>query len=394
MITLKDNRLEFHFPDVHPEAHCSIEFQRTLRIPDDQRDYPLPPGLGRFPLRHLDDYVAPLPGSWRRRGGVMAPMHQAEAMWINFHSMYPFAVKVATGKVCAITGDSWVNHLNRDPQDYVVLPKQPWLDGYCVDEGVIRQFIAMPLGEGYTVEEQLTGAADHGGLQISVFPMKGVRHQPQWVRDEVQRLEQEVARLKREARRLEAHWPRMCRWLPMTARLKREARRLEAEARKLERGGPKALAYIGMPGYLAHAPMCGMVALDGMGLAPGGRMKQRIFDDTQGLDTWDQRHGSRCFVSLLNSKQWMAVTGEQPPTEPPTAQAYSKHGLPWFDYYDGDAQAVAGSAKLKGLASVDQQAQAKGQGALANNETIEVQAAVSLEDGRKVRECVEAGASG
>ena len=99
---------------------------------------------------------------WRRRGGVMTPMHQAEALWIDFRSIYPFAVKVATGKVCAVTGDPWVDHLNSDPQDYVVLPDQPWLDGYCVEKGLIRQFVAMPLGEGYTAEEQLTGAAQTG----------------------------------------------------------------------------------------------------------------------------------------------------------------------------------------------------------------------------------------
>ncbi len=75
MIVLDDNRLEFSFPDVHPAARCSIEFQRTLHIPDDGHDHPLPPGLGSFPLRHLDDYAARLPDTWRERGGVMAPMH-------------------------------------------------------------------------------------------------------------------------------------------------------------------------------------------------------------------------------------------------------------------------------------------------------------------------------
>lgn len=31
------------------------------------------------------------------------------------------------------------------------------------------QFVAMPLGEGYTVEEQLTGKAEIGGLQFDIF---------------------------------------------------------------------------------------------------------------------------------------------------------------------------------------------------------------------------------
>ena len=55
-------------------------------------------------------------------------------------------MKIATGKTCALTGDGWMNHLNTDPQDYAVLPEQPWLDGYCVAKGIVRQFVAMPLG--------------------------------------------------------------------------------------------------------------------------------------------------------------------------------------------------------------------------------------------------------
>ena len=323
MITLEGNRLLFRFPAVHDEARCSMEFQRTLRIPDDDRDYPLPPGLGRFPLRHLDDYAPQLPEEWQRRGGVIAPMHQAEAMWINFESGsdYPFAVKVATGKTCALTGDTWVNHLNSDPQDYVVLPKQPWLDGYCVEKGVIRQFVAMPLGEGYTVEEQMTGAARHGGLQIVAYPMKRERYEELFA-----------------------------------------------------------------PRRMLRVAFCR--AIDSMGLAPGGRMKQDIYDDPYGLDAWDQRYASRCFVTIVNSVQWMAITGEPPPTEPPTAKQYTQAGLPWFDYYCGDAEAVAGAEKLKAVASVAQISKEKGN-MLSENETLDVDHVIRLRNSgpRQVREC-------
>ena len=61
MITLENDHLVFRFPDVHEDATCSIDLQRTLRIPDDGKHYPLPPGLGSFPLRHLDDFAARLP---------------------------------------------------------------------------------------------------------------------------------------------------------------------------------------------------------------------------------------------------------------------------------------------------------------------------------------------
>ena len=334
MIVLEKNSLEFSFPEVHEAARCSIEFQRTLRIPDDGRDYRLPPGLGSFPLRHLDDYAANLPASWRERGGVIAPMHQAEALWIRFSSDYPFAVKVATGKVCAITGDSWVDHLNRDPQDYAVLPDQPWLDGYCVEEGLVRQFVAMPLGGGYTVEEQLTGAAVHGGLQIVAYPMKAEHYK------------------------------------------KLQSERVELDA---------VCCYGSAPEFESDG-------VASMGLAPGGRMKQEIYDDCYGLDAWNQRSGSRCFVSLLNSDQWRAVTGEWPPIKPPTAQDYAASGLPWFDYYGGDAQPVAGSDRLRGLKSVAQHGKATGQAPLPDNESIAATPVIPLGKPRRVREHTVVGA--
>ena len=143
MIILENNELKFSFPEVHKEAKCGIDFQRTLRIPDDNREYPLPPGLGTFFLHHVDDYKDKLPKRWIDHGGVFLPMYQAEALWINFHGEYPCAVKVATGKIDAITGEEWTGAINKEPQDYAVIPEQPWLDGYCVDKGYIRQFVAM-----------------------------------------------------------------------------------------------------------------------------------------------------------------------------------------------------------------------------------------------------------
>ena len=306
MITLESDRLTFRFPEVHPHARCDIAFQRTLRIPDDDRAHPLPPGLGHFPLRHLDDFASRLPEESVRRGGVVMPMHQAEALWINFDAMYgyAFAVKVATGKVCAVSGKPWEKRLIGDPQNYVVLPDQPWLDGYCVAKGMIRQFVAMPLGGGYTAEEQLTGTALHGGLQIAVYPLK----------------------------------------------------------RELYEEGF---------GYGSVSSVCEQLfPLEPMGLAPGGRMRQEIYDDAFGLEGWDQRHEGRCFVTIANSAQWMAITGERPPTSPPTARQYTDAGLPWFDYYDGDQEAIAGAERLAGMVSVAGVGKKKGESPLPENESI------------------------
>ena len=110
MIELRNDGLVFSFPRLGQKARCTIEFERTLRIPDTGQVYGLPPGLGHFPLRHLDD-LAGLPAAWAARGGVAMPMWQAEAMWISFYGDdnedAPFAVKIAAGKINAVTGEPW-----------------------------------------------------------------------------------------------------------------------------------------------------------------------------------------------------------------------------------------------------------------------------------------------
>jgi hypothetical protein len=309
MIELKNDRLHFSFPHVHPEARCRIDFQRTLRIPDDNRDYPLPPGLGSFPLQHVDDFKESVPPDWIRHGGVFLPMYQAEALWINFSGSYPCAVKIAAGKINAVTGEAWANPLAPDPQDYVVVPDQPWLDGFAVSRGMIRQFVAMPLGAGYTAEEQLTGTGEHGGVQILVYPMKAEVYE----------------KLRAAETRRGAEPDMMC---------------------------------------------CEALPCPPMGLAPGGLMRQEIYDDEHGVEAWDQTAGSRCFVHLLNSLGYLAVTGHQPPQPPPTAADYTRAGLPWVEYFDAEREALEGAVKLAGLDSVAAMSIKKGAGVIADNGPI------------------------
>ena len=56
-------------------------------------------------------------------------------------------------------------------------------------------------------------------------------------------------------------------------------------------------------------------------------------------------------MSIINSRQWRAITGELPPTSPPTAAQYAEAGLPWFDYYS-ELEAVEATDKFKGVAIV------------------------------------------
>lgn len=89
--------------------------------------------------------------------------------------------------------------------------------------------------------------------------------------------------------------------------------------------------------YDLMAPAAPMAVAD-MGLAPGGRMRQEIYDDTQTFADWDLDHRGRCFVHLANALVWRTITGEDPPPTPATAAEYTRAGLPWFDYYGADAE--------------------------------------------------------
>ena len=49
MIELRNDELVFRFPEVHADAELRVSFQRTLRIPDDNRSYPCRQALGPSP---------------------------------------------------------------------------------------------------------------------------------------------------------------------------------------------------------------------------------------------------------------------------------------------------------------------------------------------------------
>ncbi|MGW7267447.1 hypothetical protein [Streptomyces sp. NPDC054842] len=289
-----------------------VRFMRTLRLPE-TGTHALPPGLGEFPLRRVEDYADSVPEAWRARGGVMLPVYLREAMWLSFAgSQEPAALQVGVGKVCAISGRPWTSRLHRDPQNYVVLPRQPWLDGINSGKGTVRQFVAVPLGLGATVEGQVTGEEVWGGVQLQSFPLN--------------------------ARRL-AEW--------------REEQRVRAE--RARAAAPPFPAYGAMPAAMAPGapPAPGAAPVGGppqraaaMGLGVGGSMRQEVYRDDRPRGSWAEEPSGRVFVHLVTPPEWRRITGEAPPPSPVDRAAYTRAGLPWFDYYDQDAADTAPSDAL------------------------------------------------
>lgn len=272
----------------------SVGFERTLRIPEVGL-HPLPPSVGSFPLRRVQDYPDRVPPEWLTHGGVMLPIYQREAMWLSFHSAEPAALQVGIGKVCAISGGGWQDRLVQDSQNYVALPEQPWLDGINAGEGFIRQFVAVPLGSGATVEGQLTGQEVHGGVQL-----RAVGLTPQALRAW-------QARPRFDDLILEDS---LCDILPVPC------------------GAPDT------------------------GLGAGGRMRQEVYADDRPLSDYDEDRSWRVFVHLCSAAQWTAITGEVPPSTPVDRDAYVAAGLPWFDYYDADAEDLPATDPLASVKSV------------------------------------------
>lgn len=153
MIELKHDALVFSFPDVHRDAVLRITFQRSLRVPPDNRDYHLPDPV-RLPLR-IDARDA--------AGTFVVPLRRSEALWLSFSApwSFPFAVKVACAGVDALTGAAPRAGLGREPQDYVPVPAQTWLDGCCCGLQDVRQITA-----------DCMGIRDACGLGIAVHPAR------------------------------------------------------------------------------------------------------------------------------------------------------------------------------------------------------------------------------
>jgi len=257
---------------------CAVTLHRTLRIPDDGGEYPLPPSLGAMTAHSV------------AADELVVPVHRAEALWLEFSAPWwkPHALKVSTGRIDAISGETFdPESLTGTPQDYLVLPEQPWLDGINAGDGFIRQFVAVPLGEGLTVEAQLDGGEEFGGLTLSLFePRPGL-------------------------------FPD------------------EPPESEFDPGGMTVMA--------CSAPL---------GLGAGGRMRQEIYADEHGVDTWQPKPVATVMIDLVDAVAFEVVTGRAAPPKVCDAATYTEHGLPWFDFLRPAGSDIGAAQRLAAVRSV------------------------------------------
>ncbi len=293
------------FDEIMVGRFTRISFNRTLRIPEDGRNYPLPAGLGRFPIHRVEDYVDKVPAKWLQEGGFFIPLYQKEALFLQFEgpNWHPTIAKVCVGKINSISGKPYSESLSPQNQDYVVMPKQKWLDGICSGEGIVKQFVAMPLGQGYTVEAQVTDEETFGGFKIVVFECVDGRF-PERDPDIDERI-----------RASEFKGLRLC---------------------------SAPLGWGSSPKKVDTS----------LGIGAGGNLKQQIHKDTYGVQSWSTERKRSLVIHLVNSLAYKEITGIDPPPSPITAAEYQRANIPWYSNYDETAPIVKPPSIFKRILGV------------------------------------------
>lgn len=367
---------------------------RTLRIPE-EGTYPLPPDLGRFPVKSVDNFKTALPSDWVEKGGVFMTLYQREALWLHFRPMgRPCVVKVGIGKVNAITGKPWKAGLDHETQNYCVIPGQQWLDGINAGDGIIKQFVAVPLGMGYSVEGQVTGKEDVGGIQLEVYEMTDAATAHYYENRQESRTSGVIIGDKSSSTMKGGH-----------ALYSGGPPEIIETACSSPHEGLESMSAGDAPVMVASAcaaPHEGMVSMSTgdapvgtfdsstmdfmeqerapatrgliaprsvprgarkrtrsmkvkkMGIGAGGSMKQKIYEDKHGVEAWNVAVSDRIFVHLANSEQYREITGSEPPPSPITRAEYQKRGYPWFDVWDEGKATVAESKVLDEVKTVGQ----------------------------------------
>jgi hypothetical protein len=408
IVQVKNNEVTFSDPH-NPISSISVTFERTLRIPDDSKTYPLPPSLGHFPICKVDDYIDKVPDSWKEHGGVFLPMYQREAMWLHFkgNEKYPKALKVAIGKVNVITGETWnqeiktYNFLSWAPsnQDYIVVPTQPWLDGINAGNGFIKQFVAMPLGQGYTVEAQITGKETFGGIQLIAYSAK---------EDLRKRRLENVSTTSsytgivstiptyNAPTLFNSATPTSTNTKPISAfTFGNSSNVIPPQQSGFSFGSSNLIGGFGSSDRSLQQQNSSYFhpqqQVKEMGLSSGGKIKQTIAQDPYGPDFWDQEAFGRVYVHIVNSAMYEQITGMAPPPTAISAKTYTMAGYPWFDYYD-EKPSLESSNILSNVKTVKEIDQQKGVWSFSNsyqdNSTVNISNVITVNSNPKKHENV------
>ena len=124
-----------------------IQFKRTLRLPNNGKNYQLPSDFGNFELHEYN-------------GNYYLGLENHEAMQLRFNGASKVALKIILDGINVVTGkQDQPGVLTQDPQNYICVDLQNWFDGISVqnegDISLVRQFVPIPICQETPIMEQL-----------------------------------------------------------------------------------------------------------------------------------------------------------------------------------------------------------------------------------------------
>ncbi|KAF2971846.1 hypothetical protein GQX73_g1661 [Xylaria multiplex] len=278
-------------------------------------------------------------------------------MWIDVKADCPFMIKIYAGGVNVVSGEHSLETIetkmrrldllseNKNIQDYIVAPQQLWIDGFAVAPGVVRQFVAMPLGMGYSVEAQLTGQETVGGLQFEITPslpqkrIVSLRRPRQPYTPSGNSYDGYFVRIKTLTGKTV---PIQCSSSDTIENIKEYFQDIEGtppgqqrlifDFKQLEDG--RTLSDYGVR---KNDELHVVLRLRGggwygpMGVAAGGKIDQVIYEDRNSPSIWATDSTITIPVHILTTTMFRDVTGHKPPPCPISAATYANAGLPFFD---------------------------------------------------------------
>ncbi|KAJ6258044.1 Ubiquitin-60S ribosomal protein [Drechslerella dactyloides] len=373
------------------DSKLNITFRRTIRVPDNDETAELPPDMGKMPLINVSGIASELPDAMAAKGGLMVTLHENEAMWIKFQiasntwcprEYLPFrrhyALKIYAGGINVVSGEpeneNTATTLRRRTltakgesiQDYVVVPRQKWIDGIAVAGGRVRQFVAAPLGSGLTIESQLTSEEVVGGLQFEIIATKLLAPAPRSSgpngsgRIHVKTLNGYVCNIDVE---LDWHVVVVHEILEQITDIPSEAQRLFYAGEQLKHDRTlfsyqiKAETTIRLVLHLrGGGDGKGPIDLDSiddeLGIAAGGMIKQSILPDhipDSRKFQWDKEDILVFNVQMLNAVDYTRITGGPKQSMPVSAQDYAASGGQFFDLEEEESNIYGDFGGIKSV---------------------------------------------
>lgn len=267
-----------------------VVLHKTARVANDGLVHGLPPNLGIFPIFAAKDFPGQVPPEWEENALFIA-IQNNEAMWMSFSRAgngnswipgwrnewrnHPVAAIVGAGGINCLTGEKLASTLEED--GYMVVPPQPWLDGWKNQKGAVYQFVGTEYqkGEGKTVGEQLLGAESKtGAIGIASYDPKPGASVPE-VATPDHYAEGGIVAFSKAA-------------IPPFA------------PAGVKYSADFAAADLEIEPFLRRCTM----PMSEMGLGKGGQISQKIYPDPYGREVWSDTAAARVALYLVSAEQF------------------------------------------------------------------------------------------